>query len=54
MEEIQNKWMMGPYTERQVDEKFPQGWVPLRRFIVKQWDHEKHTTKLRAADNSKR
>ena len=42
-------WLYGPYSERELDELFPEGWVPSRRFGVQQGDRTRAIDDLRAS-----
>ncbi|CAE7026696.1 unnamed protein product [Symbiodinium sp. CCMP2592] len=42
-------WLYGPYTESELDAMFPDGWVPSRRFGVKQRDRTRAIDDLRAS-----
>ena len=40
IEECESKqWLEGPFTVEQLDTKYPDGWIPCRRFAV--WQREK-------------
>ena len=42
-------WLYGPYSERELDDLFPEGWVPSRRFGVQQGDRTRAIDDLRAS-----
>ena len=43
--QLESGWIKGPYTAEQLDKKFPEGWVPSKRFGVVQGP------KIRAVDD---
>ena len=44
-QQLQDGWVKGPFSDEQLDRKFPKGWVPSKRFGVRQGD------KIRAVDD---
>ena len=44
-QQLQDGWVKGPFSDEQLDRKFPKGWVPSKRFGVRQGG------KIRAVDD---
>eukprot|EP00971_Amphidinium_carterae_P004523 90643-Amphidinium_carterae.1 len=47
MAEVKEGWLSGPMSVEDLDQKFPEGWLPIRRFGLKQG------SKLRPIDDGR-